>query len=74
MIITGWRRGEVLGLRWSEIDLPRRTALLADTKTGASLRPLSEAACALISAQSRNGDVVFASRSDEVIVVIGKCG
>jgi hypothetical protein len=32
------------------------TARLADTKTGASLRPLSEAACALISAQPRIGD------------------
>ena len=39
MILTGWRRGEVLGLRWSEVDLPRRTARLADTKTGASLVP-----------------------------------
>ena len=29
MILTGWRRGEVLGLRWSEIDLPPRTARLA---------------------------------------------
>jgi integrase len=26
MILSGWRRCEVLGLRWSEIDLPRRTA------------------------------------------------
>jgi integrase len=33
MILTGWRRGEVLGLRWSELDLPRRTARLTDTKT-----------------------------------------
>jgi integrase len=46
MIITGWRHGEVLGLRWSEVDLPRRTARLADTNSGASLRPLSDAACA----------------------------
>jgi integrase len=22
MVLTGWRRGEVLGLRWSEVDLP----------------------------------------------------
>ena len=63
MILTGWRRGEVLGLRWSEVDLPRRTARLADTKTGASLRPLSELACMVIRSQPRNGDVVFASRS-----------
>ena len=63
MVLTGWRRGEVLGLRWSEIDLPRRTARLADTKTGASLRPLSELACMVIQSQPRIGDVVFASRS-----------
>ena len=25
MTSTGWRRGEVRGLRWSEIDLPRPT-------------------------------------------------
>jgi integrase len=69
MVLTGWRRGEVLGLRWSEVDLPRRTARLADTKTGASLRPLSEAACAVISTQPRNGDVVFPSRSGEKPIV-----
>ena len=69
MIMTGWRRGEVLGLRWSEIDLPRRTARLADTKTGASLRPLSELACAVIQSQPRIGDVVFASRSGDMTIV-----
>ena len=69
MILTGWRRGEVLGLRWSEVDLPRRTAPLADTKTGASLRPLSELACAVIQSQPRIGDVVFASRSGETPIV-----
>lgn len=58
----------MLGLGWSEVDLPRRTARLADTKTGESMRPLSEAACALISARSRHGEVVFASRSGESIV------
>jgi integrase len=68
MILTGWRRGEVLGLRWSEIDLPRRTARLADTKTGASLRALSVEACAVIQAQARNGDLVFAGRSGGLIV------
>src|SRR5664279_2483458 len=40
MILTGWRRGEVLGLGWSEIDLDRRTARLVDTKTGFSMRAL----------------------------------
>ena len=32
MILTEWRRGKVLGLRWSEVDLSRRTARLADTR------------------------------------------
>ena len=58
----------MLGLRWSEVDLPRRTAILADTKTGASLRPLAEAACAVIQAQPRIDDIVFASRSGQSIV------
>jgi integrase len=69
MILTGWRRGEVLGLRWSEVDLPRRTAQLADTKTGASLRPLSIAACGVIQSQPMIGDIVFASRSGATSIV-----
>jgi len=68
--LSGWRSGEVLALRWSEIDLGRRTANLADTKTGRSIRPLSRAACGVLRdlAQSSNhpGDaLVFpATRGD----------
>jgi integrase len=69
MALTGWRRGQVLGLRWSEVDLPRRTARLADTKTGASLRALSVAACAVIDSQLRISDLVFASRFGETPIV-----
>src|SRR5262249_51930244 len=45
LLVSGWRSGEALGLRWSEIDLSRQTAILADTKSGRSLRPLSTEAC-----------------------------
>jgi integrase len=45
LALTGWRRGEALGLRWSMVDLQRRVVRLDDTKTGASLRPLAELAC-----------------------------
>jgi integrase len=45
LMLTGWRSGEAVGLRWSELDLARRTATLEDTKTGHSVRPLSHAAC-----------------------------
>lgn len=45
LALTGWRRGEALNLRWNEVDLAQRTAVLGDTKTGRSMRPLSFAAC-----------------------------
>ena len=44
LLVTGWRRGEAIGLRASELDLARRTATLGDHKTGRSVRPLSTAA------------------------------
>jgi len=63
VILTGWRRGEVLGLRWSEIDLPRRTARLADTKDWSiAIRPLSELTCAVI--QSQPGSAIWYSPVD----------
>jgi integrase len=34
LAVTGWRSGEALSLRWDDIDLPRRTVKLRDTKTG----------------------------------------
>ena len=51
LALTGWRTGEVTGLRWREVDLGRRTARLQETKTGASLRPLSRQAVDLLAAQ-----------------------
>jgi integrase len=35
LVFTGARLGEVLGLRWDQIDFDRGTARLADSKTGA---------------------------------------
>ena len=59
MALTGWRRGEVLGLRWSEVDLSRRTVRLAQTKTGVSIRPLPQVVSDMIRAQDQTGDLVF---------------
>ena len=46
---TGMRRGELLGLRWTDVDLPNRRVYLRETKNG-SLRVLAlndlAAACA----------------------------
>jgi integrase len=56
LALTGWRSGEALELKWPELDLARRTARLADTKTGLSARPLSHAACDALKALSRVAD------------------
>lgn len=65
LAFTGWRSGEALGLRWNEVDLARRTATLADTKTGRSVRPLSSTACDVLRSLTRSGDLVFpATRGD----------
>jgi integrase len=56
LVVTGWRSGEALGLRWADIDVPRRTAILSDTKSGRSMRPLSDVACAIISGMGRRDD------------------
>jgi integrase len=61
LALTGWRSGEALGFRATEIDLARRTARLGDTKTGASMRPLSHAACEVLRSLTRSGDLVFAA-------------
>lgn len=67
LALTGWRSGEALGLRWADVDLARRTATLADTKTGRSMRPLSHAACDALRGLGRGADdaLVFpATRGD----------
>jgi integrase len=75
LVLTGWRSGEALNLRWSEIDLGRRTATLGDTKTGRSVRPLSNAACDLLRGLSRvtDRDLVFPpTRSGRIMKGFGK--
>jgi integrase len=59
LALTGWRRGEPLSLRWDELDLARRTATLPDSKTGRSIRPLSNASCDLLRSLTRSSDLVF---------------
>ena len=59
LALTGWRRGEMLELKWTEVDLATRTARLADTKTGASLRPFARPACDILRDLPHLGDLVF---------------
>jgi integrase len=61
LALSGWRAGEALNLKWSEVDLVARSAVLPGTKTGRSMRPLSRAACDLLRKLPRLSDFVFPS-------------
>jgi integrase len=42
LLLTGCRLGEVLNLRWSDVDIERRFLLLPDSKTGAKCQSPSK--------------------------------
>ncbi|MBU6995963.1 site-specific integrase [Ferrovum myxofaciens] len=59
-IETAMRRGELLGLRWANVNLGRQTAFLSDTKNGESRTvPLSKMAVATLEAMPRSIDGLF---------------
>jgi integrase len=54
-ISTGMRRGEILGLRWSQVDLDRERITLHDTKNGERRGvPLAGLALTLLRALKQN--------------------
>lgn len=59
--LSGLRREEACGLRWVEVDAAGSCLRLAQTKTGASMRPLGAPAVALLASLPRRGDFVFPS-------------
>jgi len=70
LAMTGWRSGEALNLRWRDLDLKRHVARLADTKTGASTRPLSLSAVQELQKLPHSGldDLVFPSSRKGVVM------
>ena len=56
LLFTGCRVGEILSLRWSQVDLERRRLLLPDSKTGAKTVYLSTAAVSVIKGLKRAKD------------------
>jgi integrase len=71
LVLSGWRTGEAAALRWPEIDLTRRTATLSDTKAGRSIRPLSRAACDLLTALPRlAADRVFPASRGGLVTIL----
>jgi len=62
ILLTGCRREEIGGLKWSEIDLEARTITLPPerTKNGCThIVPLSAAAVEILTACERDGEFVF---------------
>lgn len=66
---TGMRRGEIMGLRWSQVDLPRGRILLFETKNDTSRAvPLTGLAFAML------GDLAKVRRIDTDLVFYGEIG
>jgi len=59
-IATGLRRGELLKLRWNDIDFRNRTAKIRDTKNGSDRTiPLSNIAVNIINELDKSDGAVF---------------
>lgn len=60
---TGVRRGEMLSLRWMDVDMPNRRLYLRETKNGAlRILPIPESALTVLRSlpEGASGDLVFA--------------
>lgn len=62
-LLTGWRAGEVVALRWSDVDL-ERGVVAHHTKGGHRVRPLGAPALELLASLPRVGPCVFPSPRD----------
>lgn len=58
-LISGWRRAEVIGLRWSDVDLTQAEARTRIKGGDVVVRPLNAALVALIANQPKAGPFVF---------------
>ena len=67
LAFTGARKGEIAGLRWSEVDLDRGYLRLADLKTGARVIPIGAPAYEVLAmvASVESSDFVFQASSGE---------
>jgi integrase len=74
-IETAMRRSEICGLRWENIDLAGRVALLPDTKNGTVRRvPLSSVALSILTALPRRLDgLVWDVKADTVTQSFERC-
>ena len=75
LALTGARKSEIAGLRWSEVDFDHGCLRLAKSKTGAKVIPLAPAALAILEGldpQAGSEWVFAASRGAGHFVNVGK--
>ena len=60
-MLTGARRGEVTGAKWTDVNWKHRLIRLSDGKTGARTIYLSEPAIAILKALPRTGEYIIAA-------------
>jgi len=64
LLLTGCRRNEILALPWAWLDVKSRCIRFEDTKSGAQLRPLGEAAAKYLAAQPKQDGCPWIFKAD----------
>jgi integrase len=59
LLLSGWRRNEVLGLRWSDVKFPTKTAITKIKGGDVVTRPLTTALVEILARQPQAGPFVF---------------
>lgn len=75
LLFSGLRRGEVLGLRWDDVDESRGLLFLRDAKTGARVVPFNSPAMGVLATLERRNDnafVFYGSKSGQPLHDINK--
>lgn len=64
LVLTGARKGEILGARWHDLDVPR-ALLMVDGKTGRRPILLSPPALAILTGIKRTSDFIFPGKRED---------
>src|SRR5262249_30359019 len=75
LLLTGCRKGEIIGLEWRHVDFERSCLRLPDSKTGAKVIPLNGAAMAILEGLPRvggNPHVIPGIRADTAGPAVGQ--
>lgn len=62
LLMTGCRLGEILALRWDDVDLAGQVFTVRDGKTGTRTNPIGDRAAAMFDALPRTGEWVLSGR------------